>query len=594
MFRARTVPSPLFSALLLVVVAASCRRNEPPDVPAVPTGPAYCFKDTTHTFKATVIDPDGGNVAVRFDWGDSTVSDWTSLVTDRDTITMTHAARDTGWNGVVADGDTITLSHAWRDTGTYGVSVQAMDAGHLTSGWSSALAVRVVLRRPPNMPRVLSGPDRGGQDSLYAFATSASHPDGIPVAIRFAWGDGDTTKWTAFVASGESVAVSHIWTAPDTYAVTAQARDTGSGLSYWSVPHDIIIWSPGTRGKWRLQLDSGEFTSYLTSPAISPLGTIYVGSTDSSLYAVNPDGTLKWRFRTDGSIYASPSIGASGVIYVGSQDSFLYALNLSGTLKWRLKTGGVIYTSPSTGADGTVYVGANDNRLYAVNPDGTLKWRYTASDGVRSSPAIASDGTIYFSSSTSFYALNPDSTLEWRHGTGDNYPSEPAIGADGTVYFGTDSRDPRFCALSPDGTVKWSLPCSGVRSSPAIAADGTIYFGSADSCLYALNPDGKLKWRYLTGGNVDAGPAIAADGTVYIGSADNYLYALNSDGTLMWRYLTDGRVEAPPTIGPDWTVYFASYDGYLYALKGKSPLANSPWPKFHHDIRNTGRAGGGR
>ena len=87
---------------------------------------------------------------------------------------------------------------------------------------------------------------------------------------------------------------------------------------------------------------------------------------------------------------------------------------------------------------------------------------------------------------------------------------------------------------------------------------------------------------------------IAPDGTVYFGSDDNYLYALYPDGTLKWRYETDANVETSPTIGSDGKVYFTSRDGYLYALKGKSPLAASAWPKFHHDLRNTGRAGGSR
>ncbi|ACI19402.1 hypothetical protein DICTH_1147 [Dictyoglomus thermophilum H-6-12] len=33
-----------------------------------------------------------------------------------------------------------------------------------------------------------------------------------------------------------------------------------------------------------------------------------------------------------------------------------------------------------------------------------------------------------------------------------------------------------------------------------------------------------------------------------------------------------------------------SKDKYLYAINSKSKgLANSPWPKFHHDNQNTGR-----
>jgi outer membrane protein assembly factor BamB len=565
----------LAAALAGSIVAGLACQNHLPDVPAVPTGPAYCCKDTTYTFMTIVNDPDGDRVAVRFDWGDSVVSDW---------------------SGMVPSGDTITLTHVWSDTGTYEVSVQAKDEGQQRSGWSSALAVQVVLRRPPDMPHELVGPGRGGQDSSYAFSTSALHPDSITVAIRFAWGDGDTSDWSAFVASGETVAMSHVWTAPDTYAVTAQARDTGSGRSLWSLPHSIVIKPPDTLRKWRVQLGPGDLPYMNSSPAIGPDGTLYVGSNDSAVYAVGSEGAVKWRFRTNGNVRSSPSIAPDGTIYVGSNDNGLYAIDPDGVLGWRYSVGGDVTSSPAVAADGVVYVGSDDDYAYAFNPDGTLRWRFETDGNVEASPAVATDGTIYVGSFDGhLYALSPDGTLKWQYDTRDDVRSSPAIGSDGTIYFGTDSRTLLdFYALNPDSTVKWALVGDRVRSAPAIGADGSVYYGSTDDYLYALNPDSTLKWRYLAGGNVDAGPAIAADGTIYFGSDDNSLYALYLDGTLKWRYETDGSINSPPTIGADGTVYFISEDGYLYALKGASPLADSPWPKFHHDIRNTGRVGGGK
>lgn len=126
-----------------------------------------------------------------------------------------------------------------------------------------------------------------------------------------------------------------------------------------------------------------------------------------------------------------------------------------------------------------------------------------------------------------------------------------------------------------------------------IDSDGTVYCGSADGFLYALNPDGTRKWRcQMGGGTVTSSPAITSDGTVYCGVANGYLYALNPDGTRKWRYQTGARVASSPTIGPDATVYVGSDDGYLYAFFGNGTLAATPWPKFRHDLRNTGRVAG--
>jgi len=413
------------------------------------------------------------------------------------------------------------------------------------------------------------------------------------VAIRFAWGDGDTSDWSAFVASGESLAMSHSWSVPDTYAVTAQAKDTGDALSWWSLPHNIIVRPLDTLRKWRLQLAAGYDLSLLSSPAIAPDGTIYVGSPDSALYAVNPDGTLKWRYLTGGNVQASSSIAADGTVYVGSCDSYLYAINPDGSRKWTYFVPDEVVSCPAIAIDGTIYLAASDF-IQAVSAGGT-QIRTFVEPSVRfsASPAVAADGTVCGAARAGdFYRIYPDLVEKWHQLYWGVNPTDPAIASDGTIYFGSESSFfADFRALNPDGSDKWSYWTGGaVRSSPAVAADGTVYFGSTDNGLYALNPDGSLKWRYETGGDVDAGPAVAEDGTVYAGSDDNHLYAVNADGTLNWRYETGGKVEAAPCIGTEGTVYFTIDDGYLYALKGTSPLADAPWPKFHHDLQNTGRA----
>ncbi|MGA1841628.1 MAG: hypothetical protein ACMUIU_13480 [bacterium] len=48
--------------------------------------------------------------------------------------------------------------------------------------------------------------------------------------------------------------------------------------------------------------------------------------------------------------------------------------------------------------------------------------------------------------------------------------------------------------------------------------DGAIYAGSRDKNVYALHPNGSLKWGFEPGGEIESSPAIAADGTIYIRS----------------------------------------------------------------------------
>jgi hypothetical protein len=147
-----------------------------------------------------------------------------------------------------------------------------------------------------------------------------------------------------------------------------------------------------------------------SSPAIGSDATIYVGSYDNKLYAINPDGSKKWAFETGNYVLPSPAIGSDGTIYVGSEDNNLYAINPDGSKKWAFETGDEVHSSPAIGSDGTIYVGSEDNNLYAINPDGTKKWAFDTGDDVNSSPAIGSDGTIYFGSDDGyFYAIKSSS-----------------------------------------------------------------------------------------------------------------------------------------------------------------------------------------
>ncbi len=138
-----------------------------------------------------------------------------------------------------------------------------------------------------------------------------------------------------------------------------------------------------------------------TTPAIASDGTIYFGSADNNLYALNPNGEFKWQFTTGNSIWSSPTVAADGTVYFGGGDGYFYALDSQGNLKWNYDTsspilGDIIWSSPAIGTDGSVYFGGADGSFYALDSQGNLKWRYDIGDEIYSSPSIAKDGTVYF------------------------------------------------------------------------------------------------------------------------------------------------------------------------------------------------------
>jgi len=160
-------------------------------------------------------------------------------------------------------------------------------------------------------------------------------------------------------------------------------------------------------------------------------------------------------------------------------------MNPNGTLKWRFKTGDIIKASPSIAEDGTIYIPSFDDYLYAFNPDGSKKWQLM-NVGSSTNPSIDDDGTIYLSDSDRFHAVYPDGTKKWtielggeRHVAG----SSCAISADGTIYFGTNLGSVgggEIIAIDTNGTEIWCKKIANewVDSSPCIAEDGTIYIGS--------------------------------------------------------------------------------------------------------------------
>ena len=83
--------------------------------------------------------------------------------------------------------------------------------------------------------------------------------------------------------------------------------------------------------------------------------------------------------------------------------------------------------------------------------------------------------------------------------------------------------------------------------------------------------------------------AMAYDAAENESASDTISVIVVIENTLKWRYSTGGYVTSSPAIGADGTIYVGSYDNYLYAIQGLGPLANTPWPVFHHDLRHTGR-----
>ena len=330
-------------------------------------------------------------------------------------------------------------------------------------------------------------------------------------------------------------------------------------------------------------------TSFIEgSPVIDKNGVIYFGSWDNHLYAINPDGTVKWKYDIQGNVETSPAIDENGVIYVGTHFSpgygtFLFAINPNGTLKWKYPTSN-IYSSPVIADDGMIIFCDSDNwNINAIYPNnGTIKWCYHAGTNIYSSPAIGDDGTIYVGSIDNLvYALYPNNgTVKWKFNTGTWVHGSPTIADDGTIYIGADNG--YLYALYPNnGTVKWQCNVRGaVWCTPALDNDGNIYVGTWDKEFFAIYPNGTIKWDVQVSHNIwGMSPVVSDDGIIYFGTCDfsprksGPFYALNPDGTTRWRMEHARMFFASPAIGSDGTIYICTqkdeWIGWGYRQTGR-------------------------
>jgi outer membrane protein assembly factor BamB len=236
-------------------------------------------------------------------------------------------------------------------------------------------------------------------ENVFGYCSPAISPDGTVYVGSVVWPA--SVSLSALYENGDlkwsfNTGLSYI----DGYQIRSCPAIGFEGTIYFTV-FDFSSWPTGNYGYLYALHENGELkwvneVGGLSSPAIAPDGTIYVGSR-SKLYALNPDNTIKWS-HTIGKTASSPAIGADGTIYIGSFDNRLYAINSDNTLKWSYATNGAIWSSPAVGADNTIYVGSSDGKLYAFYDNGTLKWSYTTEGPVESSPVIGGDGTIYVGS----------------------------------------------------------------------------------------------------------------------------------------------------------------------------------------------------
>ncbi|MEO0142068.1 MAG: T9SS type A sorting domain-containing protein [candidate division WOR-3 bacterium] len=351
--------------------------------------------------------------------------------------------------------------------------------------------------------------------------------------------------------------------------------------------------------------DTFRFTS--ASVVISGDSTIYFCSPDSFLFAVKPNGVLKWRFKTRGRPYF-PAIDESGRIYCSVAGDSIYLLTLDDSItyakfvwSWSMPNNNNLVALPpiNIGVDKTTYMSADSMR--AIDSAGNIKW--TCHRGMTSAypPALSHDGSKLFYEwcydqwTNTLASRDTSGALNWYRVIGPAPMSlawgSPAIGRDSAIYFST--ADGRLLGLWPNNTDKWAPP-----NNLGALNFMTVSLGSNDT-LWLMNYGKRPTYRKFSPDNgiitfidsVTTLPSvynffnsyiIDSLGQAYIVLRDSQttssiLYAFNADGTVKWSIPLTGSSFTPrsfPAIGPNHKIYVCA-GTKLFAIRDGSNIAES-------------------
>ncbi|EDY84738.1 PQQ enzyme repeat domain protein [Verrucomicrobiia bacterium DG1235] len=339
--------------------------------------------------------------------------------------------------------------------------------------------------------------------------------------------------------------------------------------------------------------------SIFGAPAVGADGAVYVGSRDSKVYAVNPDGTQKWVFETGDWVDSSPTLSHDeSAVYVGSWDDKMYAVStVNGAKLWDFQTGNLIVSSPALDASGNLYFGSSDGFFYSVDPSGVLRWSFYVGAELDSSPAVSESGNIHVGGYDGvLYSFSEDGDLLWEFATRTTEDPEDqriagaiSIGDDNEVYFG--GGDGYCYAVDEDGDLIWEFEAYGkVDTGVVLGNDGEVIFASRSGYVYAVDAFGVLLWESFVGDVFYSTPAVDDEGRVYVGSylgnGVSGINVLDDTGEIVWEYLVLDYIDSSPVIDQLGRLLFGCYDGALYALEANAEPAQSGWNRFGGDRGN--------
>lgn len=109
-------------------------------------------------------------------------------------------------------------------------------------------------------------------------------------------------------------------------------------------------------------------------PALGKDGTVYLGTADGTVQAVQPNGVLAWSFTVEGAVAWSPLVDAADHVVVATAARRLYAISANGLIAWQTRPPYHVTTELAPGPQSAFLFGASDGSLWAYSVHGTALW----------------------------------------------------------------------------------------------------------------------------------------------------------------------------------------------------------------------------
>lgn len=342
---------------------------------------------------------------------------------------------------------------------------------------------------------------------------------------------------------------------------------------------------------WRKDMPLG----IIHGPVIAYNEILYTGTNSvfsggiNFFYAIDRNGQGIWTFETETYLPNNvvPIVANDSTIYFGSANRSIYALYPDGELKWRQQN--ILWGWPhcyiTLSKNGDLYVPSEDT-LLIIDPIGVVKERRTI-NGLKGRAFIFSTGgdTVFYftgggdvSNPGSLNAALLNGDLLWSYEFATHNLGAPLIDNSNKVYvFGTDSaafNNFYLYSINPNGILSWRYKVDAYKyfSSPTIDKNGNIIFHAirngfpeGKNIIVSLDYYGNKNWETVLPGDyrsslIDHGLVCDAEGKIYCGSTNGgYFYCLNKDGDVLWTLdLDDYEYDSSPAIGSDGTLYIGT------------------------------------